>query len=44
MSNALTKYYKEILQALMQNAQRGEIPDSGVDLGQGSFSALTALV
>lgn len=43
-ANALTPYFKEIVQFLVMNAQREDYAGTGTDLAQASYVALTALV
>jgi len=43
-SNALTPYFQETMQVLMQNTSRDDFVGTGVDLLQASYVAMTTLV
>ena len=42
--NALTPFYKEILEALFANAAREDATDAGVNLSENSYVAFSSLV
>lgn len=42
--NALTPYYKEIVQFLVANSKREDSAGMGIDLMQASYVALTSVV